>query len=79
VYGNQPNLAKSSWDDEGNSVDRQDAGGFRSTDFRDVYGTLLQHWLNMPAGVIVPGLFPLDPGPAATYWTVPKLDLGFVG
>jgi uncharacterized protein (DUF1501 family) len=79
VYGNHPNLAKTSWDDEGNSEYRQDAnGGVRSTDFRDVYGTVFQHWLNMPSGIIVPGVFPLDPGPAATYWTVPNLDMGFV-
>jgi len=79
VYGNHPNLAASAWDDNGNTEYRQDAaGGFRSTDFRDVYGTVFQHWLNMPPGMIVPGVLPIDAGPAATYWAAPDLDSPFL-
>ncbi len=78
VYGNHPNIASTAWDNEGNTEYRQDAnGGFRSTDFRDVYGTVLKHWLGMPAAVITPGVLPTDGGPAAFYWTAPDFDLGF--
>jgi uncharacterized protein (DUF1501 family) len=78
VYGNHPNIAEAAWDDEGNTEYRQDAnGGFRSTDFRDVYGTVFKHWLNMPPGAIAPGVLPIDGGPAATYWTAPNFELPF--
>ncbi len=78
VYGNHPNIAQSAWDDEGNTEYRQDAnGGFRSTDFRDVYGTVFKHWLNMPGGSIAPGVLPIDGGSPAFYWTAPDFDLPF--
>lgn len=78
VHGNYPNIAPAAWDDEGNTEYRQDAaGGFRSTDFRDVYGTVFKHWLNMPEGLIAPGVLPVDAGPAAFYWTDPDFDVPF--
>lgn len=54
VCGYHPNIVALAWDDDGNTEYRQDANGdYRSTDFRDAYGTVFKHWLNMPAGAIV--------------------------
>jgi uncharacterized protein (DUF1501 family) len=82
VYGNHPNVNEDALDDEGNTPYSQAANDlndltkpFRATDFRDVYGTLLKHWLNVPD----PGvLLPLDTGDPNVRWTVPNYDLGFV-
>ena len=66
---------ESALDDEGNTVYSQDDGNdFRSTDFRDVYGTILKHWANMPHNDVL-GMMPLDAGPADEYWTVEDFDL----
>jgi uncharacterized protein (DUF1501 family) len=77
VYGNHPNIAD--LDGEGNTRYSQDGGDdFRSTDFRDVYGTILKHWLNMPAAQIFSAVLPPDsapPGQANRYWTNPNFDL----
>jgi uncharacterized protein (DUF1501 family) len=75
VYGHHPNIDLLALDEQGNTVYRQDAGPFRSTDFRDVYGTTLKHWLNMPSATIQTAILPLDAGPAATYWTQENFDL----
>ncbi len=77
VYGNHPNIASLALDDEGNTVYTQGAGGFRSTDFRDVYGTILTHWLNMPSADVAT-LLPNDGGDPNLYWTAPAFDLGFL-
>ena len=76
VYGNHPNINQAALNDDGNSQYSQTAGDpYRSTDFRDVYGTLLKHWL----GVANPlTLLPLDSGDPNAYWTAPNFDLGFV-
>ena len=74
VYGNHPNIAKVSLDSEGNTVYAQGADNFRSTDFRDVYGTVLKHWLNTP-DALVNGLLPVDPGDPNLYWTVADFDM----
>lgn len=83
VYGNHPNL--DDVDDEGNTKYSQDAGsGFRSTDFRDVYGTIMKHWLNMADTTIVDPVTPadgalrLDLGDPNDYWTAANLDMGFL-
>jgi uncharacterized protein (DUF1501 family) len=77
VYGNHPNIAALALDYDGNTPYSQAAGAYRSTDFRDVYGTILKHWLNMPAGSI-PAVLPADGGDPDLYWTSPNLDMGFV-
>jgi uncharacterized protein (DUF1501 family) len=77
VYGNHPNIDDLALDGEGNTEYRQGGTSFRSTDFRDVYGTILKHWLNMPAGSISTVL-PADTGDANFYWTAPNFDLGFL-
>lgn len=78
VYGNHPNIEASALDAAGNTVYSQNPGnGFRSTDFRDVYGTLLVHWLNLtPAEA--QAILPPDAGPPGSTWTVPDFDLGFL-
>ncbi|MEO6026806.1 MAG: hypothetical protein ABIR79_08080, partial [Candidatus Binatia bacterium] len=82
VYGNHPNINDAALDDEGNTEYTQNANSFRSTDFRDVYGTILKHWVNLPQGT-VQGLLPLDSTPDAIsdpahYWRTANFDLGFV-
>jgi uncharacterized protein (DUF1501 family) len=75
VYGNHPNIAVAAQDDSGNTVYTQDANPFRSTDLRDVYGTVLKHWLNMPHATILSSVLPLDAGDPATYWTAENFDM----
>jgi len=79
IYGNHPNIDPLALDGNGNTVYSQ-AGGdaFRSTDFRDVYGTILKHWLNMAEATILSDVLPPDAGPAASYWTTPNFDLGLL-
>jgi uncharacterized protein (DUF1501 family) len=77
VYGRHPNL--SSLDDDENTVYSQAAGGqYRSTDFRDVYGTVLKRWVNMSQSSILTNVLPLDGGNPADYWTVANFDMGFL-
>jgi uncharacterized protein (DUF1501 family) len=79
VYGRHPNIDPSALYDDGNTVYSQDsANPFRSTDIRDVYGTILKHWMNLPSGSIVPGVFNLDSGPPSSYWQAANLDLPFL-
>jgi uncharacterized protein (DUF1501 family) len=83
VYGNHPNIdpddATDGLDDDGNSRYSQSNGNpHRSSDFRDVYGTVIKHWL----GLANPSpLLPLDStlgfsGP--DYWTAANFDMGFL-
>jgi len=74
VYGNHPNIAAAALDD-GNTVYKQGADPFRSTDIRDVYGNVLEHWFNMPDGIIIPNVLKLDTGfDPNEYWTVEDFD-----
>jgi len=82
VYGNHPDIdpAPGVLDDDGNTRYSQDPGnGFRSTDMRDVYGSVMKHWL----GIADPGLLlPVDtpaPGEESLYWTQPDFDLPLFG
>jgi len=83
-YGNHPNIMDPNLylqDAEGNTQYSQAAGdAFRSTDFRDVYGTILKHWINMPvtgpSGINA--ILPADGGDPTMWWTLPNFDLGFV-
>jgi uncharacterized protein (DUF1501 family) len=83
VYGNHPNL--DDVDDEGNTKYSQDPlNDFRSTDFRDVYGTIMKHWMNMAEDDIIDPMTPangalrLDVGDPTLYWTTADLDMGFL-
>ncbi len=83
VYGNHPNIdpddATNGIDDNGNSRYSQNvANPQRSTDFRNVYGTIMKHWLGIPNPL---PLLPLDSslgygGP--DYWTVADFNMGFM-
>jgi uncharacterized protein (DUF1501 family) len=76
VYGNHPNIDEIALDNQGNTPYSQDpADDFRSTDFRDVYGTVLKHWLNMPHATILSSVLALDPGDPTEYWTVENFEL----
>jgi uncharacterized protein (DUF1501 family) len=77
VYGNHPDIDPLVLDNDGNTTYTQSANPSRSTDFRDVYGTLLKHWLNMPAADVATVL-PADSGDPQFYWTSANFDLGFV-
>ena len=79
IYGNHPNINSAALNKDGNTMYSQAAGDpYRSTDFRDVYGTLLNHWLNMSPSTILSAVLPLDSGNPSSYWTTPNFDLGFV-
>ena len=61
--------------DDGNTPYSQAAGNpYRSTDIRDVYGTLLQRWLGIADASTI---LPADGGDPNAYWTVPNFNLGF--
>jgi len=77
VYGNHPNIDPLAVDSRPNTVYSQDVlDDFRSTDFRDVYGTVLKHWFNMPHGTILPNVLTLDTGMDPTlFWTVEDFDM----
>jgi uncharacterized protein (DUF1501 family) len=84
VYGNHPNITPqdddptNGIDDDGNSRYSQDNGNpHRSTDIRDVYGTIINRWL----GLDPTALLPLDSdlgfsGP--DYWTQANFNMGFL-
>ncbi len=76
VYGRHPDIAN--LDDNENTVYSQSAGPSRSTDFRDVFGTILKHHVNMTQANILANVLPIDAGNPAKYWTVPNFDLGFL-
>jgi uncharacterized protein (DUF1501 family) len=78
IYGNHPNIA--ALDPQENTVYSQSAlDPFRSTDFRDVFGTLLKHWVNMPELQILSDVLPLDTvGSPNEYWQTQEFDMGFL-
>jgi uncharacterized protein (DUF1501 family) len=76
LYGNHPNIAPSALFEDGNTVYSQNpTDPFRSTDFRDVYGTILKHWINVTP---TPGILTPDTGDPNFYWTNPNFDLPFL-
>ena len=75
VIGNHPNIDPLVTDANQGNTPYSQAGAFRSTDFRDVYGTVLKNWLNVPLAT-VQALLPADTQPdPANYWTVQDFDL----
>lgn len=78
IYGNHPDIAEGSLQN-GNSVYSQNpVDPYRATDFRDVYGTILKHWIDLDEGTILGSILPLDPGDPNLYWTAQDFDLGFL-
>ncbi|MEO6027572.1 MAG: DUF1501 domain-containing protein [Candidatus Binatia bacterium] len=79
VYGNHPNIDELALSDDGNTVYSQAAADpFRSTDMRDVYGTILKHWLQMPHQTVLQNVLALDAGDPAERWTQENFDMGFL-
>ena len=76
VYGRHPGIF--TLDDDENTIYSQAAVTHRSTDFRDVYGTILKHFVNMTPANILANVLPLDGGDPASYWTAANFDLGFL-
>lgn len=78
VYGRHPDIFN--LDDDENSPYKQGPGStaHRSTDFRDVYGTILKHFVNMTPANILANVLPIDGGDPAKYWTSANFDLGFL-
>ncbi len=76
IYGNHPNIGN--LDDDENTPYSQAAVQYRSTDFRDVYGTVLKHWLGMTPASILANVLPLDAGNPADFWTTANFDMGFL-
>lgn len=78
VYGNHPNINEPAWDDEGNTVYHHTGDDHDTTDFRDVYGTILKNWVNVPGGTVAT-LLPTDTVPsggvASDYWTSADFDM----
>jgi uncharacterized protein (DUF1501 family) len=82
VYGNHPDISDSrvlnpgaTWDDGNTKYTQDPSNPHRSTDFRDVYGTILKHWLQIPHAEILSNILALDVGPANDYWTSENFDL----
>jgi len=78
VYGKHPDIFN--LDDDENTPYKQGATStaHRSTDFRDVYGTVLKHFVNMPQVDILSEVLQIDAGDPTKYWTVANFDLGFL-
>lgn len=78
VYGKHPDIFN--LDNDENTPYKQGAAAtaHRSTDFRDVYGTVLKHFVNMPQADILAEVLHLDGGDPTKYWTSANLDMGFL-
>jgi uncharacterized protein (DUF1501 family) len=77
IYGNHPDIGEHSATlQNGNTRYLQGAANtpFRSTDIRDVYGTIMQHWLQVPEPTVATVL-PVDAGDPNTRWTAYDFDL----
>jgi len=74
VVGNHPNIAQAVIENHNGNTPYSQSGGFRSTDIRDVYGTILKNWMNVPQAT-VQAILPPDGGNPADYWTVRNFDL----
>jgi uncharacterized protein (DUF1501 family) len=76
VYGRHPDIFN--LDNDENTVYKQSAVTHRSTDFRDVYGTVLKHFVNMTQADILANVLAVDGGNPANFWTTANFDLGFL-
>lgn len=82
IYGEHPNIEEDALGNDGNTRYRQDHSNVaRSTDFRDVYGTIIKHWLNITNPATLAAMLPHDgtlgfSGP--NYWLTPDFDLPFL-
>jgi len=81
IYGNHPDIRQDSLDGQGNTEYTQSANPadpYVSTDFRDVFGTVLKHWVGMSQGDVA-ALLPTDGDPDPVhYWNTANFDMGFL-
>ena len=73
VYGNHPRIDPAAARRRGQHRYRQNGSndGFESTDFRDVYGTILNKWMGVnPSGVLT-----VDTGDPTRNWTVANFNM----
>lgn len=83
IYGNHPDLSTGALDPQGNlAYSQSPADPYRSTDFRDVYGTILEQWLCVPEATILSQVFTAEPVgyDPDEYWVDGNhdFDLGFL-
>lgn len=82
IYGNHPNIDPDALNYDGNTVYSQTpADLFRSTDFRDVYGTILKRWIGMSDSTILNQVLPPDPGSDGDHYWISgghDFDMGFL-
>jgi uncharacterized protein (DUF1501 family) len=82
VYGHHPNLSPAALDADGNTrYSQAPADSFRSTDLRDVYGTILKRWIGMSEATILAGVLPPDPGTDEDHYWVSgnhQFDMSFL-
>jgi uncharacterized protein (DUF1501 family) len=72
IYDPHANLSETALDWGGNPPYSQDAANpFRARDFRDVYGTILKHWVGLDEAALLAGVLPPDPASLDPnlYWT----------
>jgi uncharacterized protein (DUF1501 family) len=76
LYGKHPDINEGALASSGNTFYIQGPANtpYRSLDIRDIYGTIMKHWLNMPASQVA-ALLPLDTGSSSTRWTTADFDL----
>src|SRR5262249_44739751 len=92
VYGRHPNINQGAQDDDGNTPYTQSStindpmvDPYRSTDLRDVFGTILAKWVKMQVSD-VQTLFPLDStviplnqqDDTNHYWNAANFGMGFL-
>ncbi|MBM4266003.1 MAG: DUF1501 domain-containing protein [Deltaproteobacteria bacterium] len=78
VYGNHPDIDGDALDDGNTRYSQETGNPHRSTDIRDVYGTILKHWVNVPHQTILSSILPRDAGDPADFWTQENFDIGFL-
>ncbi len=81
IYEAHPNISPAALDDKGNTPYTQGPSDpWRSRDMRDIYGTVLKHWLGMSPATILANVLAtdsplLDP---TQHWLNPNFDLPFL-
>jgi uncharacterized protein (DUF1501 family) len=82
VYGNHPDISAAALNSDGNTRYSQTAADpFRSTDLRDVYGTILKRWIGMSDATILGGVLVPDPGADEDHYWVSgnhQFDMSFL-
>ena len=78
IYGNHPDISEASLENGNTPYSQDPANPYAATDFRDVYGGILKHWMNVDESTILSNILPLDTGDPNEWWTAKNFDLGFL-